>query len=413
MKRPSLLRHSVDGVSLADIASSVQTPTYVYSQRTIEEKYAALAQAFAGYPTQICFSVKACSTLGVLRVLQRAGAGFDIVSAGELARVTRVGAAANAVVFSGVGKRDDELVAALDAGILCFNVESEDELLRLNSVATQRGVRAPFSLRINPDIDAKTHPSIATGLKTSKFGVPAEQALSLYRKSVALKGLNAVGVDCHIGSQVTSLRPLQQAARLLAELFVHLNGQRGLRLSHIDVGGGLGVRYHTEKPLTLTSYARAVLSEVRPTGAHLILEPGRSLVAGAGFLLTRVVAKKHVQKKTLLVLDAGMNDLLRPALYDAFHPVAAVRARSSKTARYDLVGPVCESTDVLATARTLPVTSVGDLLVFEMAGAYGMSMASHYNTRAKPAEVLVDAKQFVVIRERETIESLMQGESFT
>ncbi len=402
---------TLEEVRLADVAKSVSTPTYVYSQRAIESRMRALVQAFESHPTLVCYSVKACSTLAVLNLLRSEGAGFDIVSAGELARVQRVKGLAERVVFSGVGKRDDELVAALDARILCFNVESEDELLRLNAVAVARGVKAPFALRINPDIDAKTHPSIATGLKTSKFGIPVKQAVALYRKSVKLKGLLAVGVDCHIGSQVTSLAPLEQAARLMAQLFAHLKTVDRLPLEHIDVGGGLGIRYHREKPLALSRYAQAVLRAVRPVGAKLVLEPGRSLVAEAGLLLTRVVAIKQVQAKTLLVVDAGMNDLLRPALYQAFHEVKAVDQRKRPQQRYELVGPVCESTDVLATGRMLPRSQVGDLLVFENAGAYGMSMASHYNTRPKPAEVLVHARQFRVIRTRETLADLMKGET--
>ncbi len=399
-----------ENVSLTAIAQAHGTPTYVYSQTAIEAKIDGLTKAFRSHPTRICYSVKANSNLAILKCIAQRGGGFDIVSAGELARVKRIGAKSDTVVFSGVGKTDEELVAALDANIFCFNVESEDELLRLNALARQRQVKAPFSLRINPDIDAKTHPSIATGLKTSKFGIPVKQALRLYRKSLQWPGLVAHGVDCHIGSQMTFLAPLRQTARLMVDVYQSLNQTRGLQLTHIDLGGGLGVVYRNEVPVSVEDYAAALLKAVKPTGALLLLEPGRSVVAEAGLLLTRVVAQKTVAAKKLLVVDAGMNDLLRPALYDAFHEVRAVTPKGPAMHRYDVVGPVCESTDVLATRRLLPALENGDLLAILTAGAYGMSMASHYNSRPKPAEVLVKGKTFRLIRARETHAELMKGE---
>jgi diaminopimelate decarboxylase len=405
-------RHGLrsEQVSLTAIAQAHRTPTYVYSQSAIEAKIDDLSFAFRSHPTRICYSVKANSNLAILKCIAQRGGGFDIVSAGELARVTRIGAASDTIVFSGVGKTDDELVAALDANIFCFNVESEDELLRLNALARQRQVKAPFSLRINPDIDAKTHPSIATGLKTSKFGIPVKQALRLYRKSVRWPGVVAHGIDCHIGSQITSLAPLRQTARLMVDVFRSLNDLPGLKLTHIDLGGGLGVVYRDEATVSLADYAKALLQAVKPTGALLLLEPGRSVVAEAGVLLTRVVAQKTVSGKKLLVVDAGMNDLLRPALYDAFHQVKPVTPRGQASQRYDVVGPVCESTDVLAKRRLLPVIQNGDLLAILTTGAYGMSMASQYNSRPKPAEVLVKGKTFRLIRARETYAELMKGE---
>ncbi len=399
-----------EGVALSRIADEVGTPTYVYSRATLERHLGVVREAFASVPTVICYSVKANSTLAVLSLFAKGGAGFDIVSGGELARVLKAGGDAKKVVFSGVGKREDEMVAALRAGILMFNVESAEELALLDRVGRGLGVRAPFSLRVNPDVDAKTHRYIATGLKTSKFGVPFEEAVALYRASRRMKGLTAVGVDCHIGSQLTDARPVKEAITRVGGLYAELKAQ-GFPLTHLDVGGGLGVTYSSEKPPGVAAYARAVLSATKTLGATLVLEPGRVLVANAGVLLTRVLFRKQTPAKRFVIVDAGMNDLLRPALYEAHHDIVAVKPRRGAKATVEIVGPVCESSDVLGHARSLAPLQGGDLLAVKTAGAYGMSMASTYNSRQRPAEVLVDGDDYRVVRKREALEDLWRGET--
>ncbi len=399
-----------EGVALCRIADEVGTPTYVYSRATLERHLGVVREAFASVPTVICYSVKANSTLAVLSLFAKGGAGFDIVSGGELARVLKAGGDAKKVVFSGVGKREDEMVAALRAGILMFNVESAEELALLDRVGRGLGVRAPFSLRVNPDVDAKTHRYIATGLKTSKFGVPFEEAVALYRASRRMKGLTAVGVDCHIGSQLTDARPVKEAITRVGGLYAELKAQ-GFPLTHLDVGGGLGVTYSSEKPPGVAAYARAVLSATKTLGATLVLEPGRVLVANAGVLLTRVLFRKQTPAKRFVIVDAGMNDLLRPALYEAHHDIVAVKPRRGAKATVEIVGPVCESSDVLGHARSLAPLQGGDLLAVKTAGAYGMSMASTYNSRQRPAEVLVDGDDYRVVRKREALEDLWRGET--
>jgi diaminopimelate decarboxylase len=399
-----------EGVPLATIAREVGTPTYVYSSATLRRHLEVVQQAFEAAPHVICYSVKANSTLAVLKLFAERGAGFDIVSAGELGRVLAAGGDPRKVVFSGVGKREDEMVAALRAGILMFNVESAEELSLLDRVGRQLGVRAPFSLRVNPDVDAKTHRYIATGLKTSKFGVPFEEAVALYRQSRRLKGLVAVGVDCHIGSQLTDARPVKEAITRVGGLYAELKAQ-GFPLTHLDVGGGLGVTYSTEKPPGVAAYAKAVLGATKTLGATLVLEPGRVLVANAGVLITRVLFRKQTPAKRFVIVDAGMNDLLRPALYEAHHDIVAVKPRRGAQATVEIVGPVCESTDVLGHSRRFGPLVQGDLLAIKTAGAYGMSMASTYNSRQRPAEVLVDGDDYRVVRTRDALEDLWRGET--
>jgi diaminopimelate decarboxylase len=399
-----------EGVSLETIAREVGTPTYVYSSATLNRHLTVVREAFGTAPHVLCYSVKANSTLGVLKLVAKHRAGFDIVSGGELARVLEVGGEPKRVVFSGVGKREDEMVAALRAGILMFNVESAEELSLLDRVGRRLGVKAPFALRVNPDVDPKTHKYIATGLKTSKFGVPFDEAVSLYRASRRMKGLAAVGVDCHIGSQLTDAKPFAQALERVSGLYSTLKGD-GFPLTHLDVGGGLGVTYTDEKPPGLATYSEVVLNATRATGATVVLEPGRVIVANAGVLLTRVLFNKTTETKHFVIVDAGMNDLMRPALYEAHHDIVAVKPRRGKKTTVEIVGPVCESTDVLGKARTVPPLHAGDLLAIKTAGAYGMSMASTYNSRQRPAEVLVDGTKWRVIREREALTDLYRGET--
>lgn len=399
-----------EDVPLSRIADEVGAPTYVYSAATLSRHLNVVQTAFASAPTLVCYSVKANSTLAVLSLFARQGSGFDIVSVGELGRVQAAGGDVRKVVFSGVGKREDELEAALRAGILMFNVESAEELELLNKVGTRLKKRAPFALRVNPDVDAKTHRYIATGLKTSKFGVPFEEAVALYKMSRRMKGVEARGVDCHIGSQLTDARPVRQAISRVGGLYSALKAQ-GFKLTHLDVGGGLGVTYTTENPPSVDTYARTVIDAARDTGATLVLEPGRVLVANAGVLLTRVLFNKRTPAKHFVIVDAGMNDLMRPALYEAHHDIVAVQPRRGRKTTVEVVGPVCESTDVLGHARALAPLKAGDLLAIKSAGAYGMSMASTYNSRQRPAEVLVEGNRYRVVREREALEALWQGET--
>ncbi|MDP1826378.1 MAG: diaminopimelate decarboxylase [Archangium sp.] len=399
-----------EDVPLSRIAEAVGTPTYVYSAATLRRHLGVVQSAFARVPTVVCYSVKANSNLAVLKLFSDAGSGFDIVSHGELARVLAAGGDPKKVVFSGVGKRADEMEAALKAGILMFNVESAEELALLDRVGRRLGVRAPFALRVNPDVDAKTHRYIATGLKTSKFGVPFEEAVALYKQSRRMKGLEARGVDCHIGSQLTDARPVKEAITRVGGLYAELKRQ-GFPLTHLDVGGGLGVTYSKERPPGVEDYARAVLESSPHLDATLVLEPGRVLVANAGVLLTRVLFRKKTVAKRFLIVDAGMNDLLRPALYEAHHDIVAVKPRRGPKTTMEIVGPVCESTDVLGHARSMAPLEQGDLLAVKSAGAYGMSMASTYNSRCRPAEVLVDGGEFRVVRKREALEELWRGES--
>ncbi|EPX64998.1 Diaminopimelate decarboxylase [Cystobacter fuscus DSM 2262] len=397
-------------VPLPAIAEAVGTPTYVYSSAALRSHFRAVTESFGEHPHLVCYSVKANSTLAVLRLLAEEGSGFDIVSGGELARVKAARGEPGKTVFAGVGKTAEEMAAALAAGILFFNVESPEELELLDAVGRAQGRRAPFAIRVNPNVDARTHRYIATGLKTSKFGVPFEEAVGLYARARKMKGLEAVGLDCHIGSQITLTAPFKAALTKVGGLYQELKAQ-GHGLRYLDVGGGLGITYTEEKPPSTAEYARTILAAVGSTGATLVFEPGRSVVGNAGVLLTRVLFRKKTPARQFVVVDAGMNDLMRPALYDAHHGLQPLVQRRGKAVDVDVVGPVCESTDVLARQRPLVLPQQGELYAFMSAGAYGMSMASTYNSRPRPAEVMVDGSAWRVVRERERVEDLWRGES--
>lgn len=398
-----------EGVALSAIAERFGTPTYVYSRAHIEAQYRAYADALSGMPHLVCYAVKANSNLGVLNVLARLGSGFDIVSRGELERVLAAGGQADKIVFSGVGKTRDDMRRALEVGVHCFNVESTDELERLQIVAAEMGVRAPISLRVNPDVDAGTHPYISTGLKENKFGIAIADAEDVYVRAAQLPNLDVVGVDCHIGSQLTTLEPFIDALDRLLALVDRL-GDCGIYLRHIDLGGGLGVRYRDEEPPMASDYIKAVRERLDGRDLSLVFEPGRFIVANAGVLLTQVEYLKHTEHKDFAIVDAAMNDLIRPALYQAWMDVSAVRPRDSATRTYDIVGPICETGDFLAKGRELALAE-GDLLAVHSAGAYGFVMSSNYNTRGRTAEVLVDGSQAFQVRRRETVAELFAGES--
>ena len=401
-------RLHLEGVALDTLAERFGTPLYVYSREALEAAYRAYADAFAATPHLICYAVKANSSLAILNLFARLGAGFDIVSGGELARVLAAGGEPGKVVFSGVGKTAAEMRAALEAGILCFNVESESELHRLNRVAGELGKVAPVSFRVNPDVDPKTHPYISTGLKENKFGVPIADAPALYRLAAGLPNLKVTGIDCHIGSQLTDLSPLADAAdRVLA--LVDALAAEDITLHHIDLGGGVGIRYRDETPPDLAAYGRVLAQKFAGRREKLLLEPGRSLVGNAGLLLTRVEYLKPGEDKNFAIVDAAMNDLMRPALYEAYHDIVAVDARNGPAKRYDIVGPICETGDFIGFARDLAIEE-GDLLAILSAGAYGMSMASNYNSRPRAAEILIDKNEINLVRERESIDGLMAGE---
>jgi diaminopimelate decarboxylase len=401
--------HAED-VALERIAERVGTPTYVYAEATLRRHWEVVSGAFASRPTLLCYSVKASSNLALLSCFARWGAGFDVVSGGELARVVKAGGTPRRTVFSGVGKTRAELEEALRKGVLLINVESAEELALLDSVGRALGVRAPFALRVNPDVDARTHRNISTGHRASKFGVPLEEARALYQRSRRMPGLVALGVDCHIGSQLTDTRPLGQAVRRVAGLYRQLLAE-GYGLKLLDVGGGLGIRYRKETPPSPAAWAKVLREATADIPGTLVVEPGRVLVGNAGVLLTRVLGRKRGPGRHFVIVDAGMNDLLRPALYGAEHEVVSVRRRRGATVPVDIVGPVCESTDTLASGRRMALPAVGDLLVVRTAGAYGMSMSSNYNGRPRPAEVLVSAKRFKVVRTRESVQDLWRGES--
>ncbi|HEY0094760.1 MAG TPA: diaminopimelate decarboxylase [Archangium sp.] len=396
-------------VPLSAIAEAVGTPVYVYSAATLRRHFRVVTEAFGKHPHLVCYAVKANSTLAILKLLAEQGSGFDIVSGGELARVKAAGGEPGKTVFAGVGKTADEMAQALDAGILFFNVESPEELELLDAVARAKGKRAPFAIRVNPNVDAGTHRHISTGLKTSKFGVPFEEAVALYTRSKRLKGLEAVGVDCHIGSQITKTAPFKAALSKVGGLYKELKA-KGHALRYLDIGGGLGITYTSETPPTPAEYASAALAAVGDTGATLVFEPGRVVVGNAGLLVTRVLFRKKTPARHFVVVDAGMNDLMRPALYDAHHGLQPLVQRRGQEVEVDVVGPVCESTDVLARQRELVLPQQGELYALMSAGAYGMSMASNYNSRPRPAEVLVDGDAWRVVRERESVEDLWRGE---
>lgn len=402
-------RLHIEQVCLTEIAERYGTPCYVYSKAAISENFLAYKAGLENRPHLICYAVKANSNIAVLQLLARLGAGFDIVSVGELERVLRAGGDPSKIVFSGVGKTEFELARALDAGIHCFNVESEPELALLNDVAKSVGKIADVSLRVNPDVDANTHAYISTGLKENKFGIDIARAPEVYRQAADLSNIRVVGVDCHIGSQLTSVGPFVAAVERLLLLIDTLESS-GIELRHIDVGGGLGVRYRDESPPSSQIYLEALLRKLADRPQTLVLEPGRSVVANAGALLTRVLYLKHTAFKNFAIVDAAMNDMLRPALYQAWMEIRTVESGVANLHSYDVVGPVCETGDFLGKDRQLAISS-GDLLCLYSAGAYGMSMSSNYNSRPRAAEVMVDGENAHLIRQRESIEDLMHGES--
>jgi diaminopimelate decarboxylase len=400
----------IEDAPLAAIARRFGTPCYVYSRAALTAAFEGYRSALAGRNALICYAVKANSNLAILNVFARLGAGFDIVSGGELARVIKAGGDPAKVVFSGVGKSRDEMRAALEAGILCFNVESASELEALNAVAGQLGRRAPVSLRVNPDVDPKTHPYISTGLKTAKFGIPFEEALPLYRRARELPHLAIHGIDCHIGSQLLDPAPAAEAAAKILGLVDALAAE-GIALSHIDVGGGMGIRYRDEAAPGAGEYLAPLLKVLAGRRERLLFEPGRSLVGNAGLLLTRVEVLKHGTEKNFAVVDAAMNDLARPALYDAWHDIVPAKVGAGDTVkRYEIVGPICESGDFLGHDRDLALAE-GDLLAILSAGAYGMAMSSNYNTRPRAAEVLVDGDRAPRVRRREEVAQLFALEA--
>ena len=394
----------VENVALNLIAEEFGTPSYVYSKAALTQAFQRFQAGLAGANHLICFAVKANPNIAILNLFAKLGAGFDIVSGGELARVLTAGGDPQKVVFSGVGKSADEMRAALNAGIFCFNVESASELVRLNEVARSMGKIAPVSLRVNPNVDAKTHPYISTGLKNNKFGVAFEDALEVYTQAATMPNIAVHGVDCHIGSQITELSPFIDALERVLGLVQALE-TKGIHINHIDVGGGIGITYSDETPPDFATYAKAILEKLSGKNIKLLFEPGRALVGNAGILLTKVEYIKLAESKNFAIVDAAMNDLMRPALYDAYHEIATVNPRDGITTNYEIVGPVCESGDFLGHDRLLNLRE-GDLLAVKSAGAYGMSMASNYNTRPRAVEIMVDGKDMYVIRAREIITDL-------
>jgi diaminopimelate decarboxylase len=399
----------LDGVALADIARRFGTPCYVYSRSMIESAFREFDQGLAGVEHLVCYAVKANSNLAILDALARLGAGFDIVSGGELARVLAAGGRADRIIFSGVGKSAAEIRAALAAGIKCFNVESEPELDRLDALAGEAGKRAPISLRINPDVDARTHPYISTGLAGNKFGIPYGRALEVYRHAARLANVRITGIDCHIGSQILETAPLDEALERVMALVSQLTAE-GIALAHVDLGGGFGIRYRDETPPDIPAYCRRLANSLAGRGFEVLLEPGRAVVGSAGLLLTKIEYLKTDKAKRFAVVDASMSELIRPALYQAWHDIVPVSERARLApARYDVVGPVCESADVLGVDRDLALAE-GDLLAILSAGAYGMAMSSNYNSRPRPCEILIDRGHAVEVRARDSVESLFASE---
>ena len=398
-----------ENVSLSEIANTCGTPTFVYSKAAIVDAYTQFDAAFSGHEHRICYAVKANSNLAVLGLLAALGASFDIVSGGELQRVLRAGGRANRIVFSGVGKQAWELREALTAGISCFNVESEFELEQLQNIAQDMDKHAPISIRVNPDVDAGTHPYISTGLKENKFGVSTSAALALYARASKMSYISVVGIDCHIGSQITELAPFLEAMTKVIELVDCLEAD-GIALKHIDLGGGIGVRYKDEEPINLDAFAASVLQLLGHRKQTLLFEPGRYIVANAGVLLSTVIGTKNNEGKDFAIIDAAMNDLIRPALYQSWQKVELLKPSIGTRRSYDLVGPVCETGDFLAKDRELALTQ-GDQVAIHSSGAYGFVMSSNYNSRNRAAEIMVDGSDFYVVRARETIEDQLRLES--
>lgn len=396
-------------VAVAEIAEQYGTPCFIYSRATLERHYRVYQQALAGLPNLVCFAVKANSNLAVLNVLARLGAGFDIVSGGELERVLAAGGQADKIIFSGLGKTEAEISKALELSIHCFNVESEAELQRINRIAEASGRRAPVSIRVNPDVDAQTHPYISTGLKENKFGIASDRAMEVYRSAAGMAGIDLVGIDCHIGSQLTSIEPYLDAIDRLLEMVDTLAAE-GIQLSHFDMGGGLGVTYDQEQPPLPDELIGAVKSRFSERELTLIVEPGRSIAANAGIFVTRVEYLKCTEHKNFAIVDGAMNDLIRPALYGAWQEIVPVQQSGGDTAIYDVVGPVCESADFLGKERSLSIEA-GDLLAVRSSGAYSFVMSSNYNSRNRAAEIMVDGSSSFLVRKRETLADQLALES--
>ena len=404
-----------EAVPLKKIAKEVGTPAYVYSLATLKRHFRVFDQAFAAVPHIVCFSVKANSNIALLKAFAKEGSGFDIVSGGELFRALKAGGDPQKIVFSGVGKKREEIEYALDSGILMFNVESEQELVALNEIAAGAGKRAPISLRVNPDVDPQTHPYISTGMKKSKFGVDIKKSLETYRKAVALPNVDVVGVDCHIGSQLTSVTPfvdaLAKVREYLERVLVGEMRKEGTQIRYLDLGGGLGINYHDETPPSPDEYAKAIIEGLEGLDVTLILEPGRVIVGNAGILVTEVQYLKETDTKKFVIVDGGMNDLIRPALYGSYQAIQPVAENNAENIVADVVGPICESGDFFAKDREIARPKRGDLLAVMSAGAYGFTMASNYNSHPKPPEILVDGDKYYVIRSRETLDDLIRGET--
>ncbi len=398
-----------EDVAVQDIVYQYGSPCYLYSRATVERHWHAFDAAFGQHPHLICYAVKANSNIAILNVLARLGSGFDIVSQGEMARVLAAGGDAKKIVFSGVGKREDEILAALKIGIRCFNIEVSGELDRINRLAGQLGVVAPVSFRVNPDVDANTHPYISTGLKENKFGIDIEQALNEYRRAAALPHIEVIGIDCHIGSQLTETRPFLDALDRVLALVATLKAE-GINLQHLDLGGGLGIRYKDEQPPEPADYIKAVLERLGENDFEILVEPGRAIVGNAGILVTQVEYLKPTANKNFAIVDAAMNDLVRPSLYSAWQAIIPVNKKTdAPEINWDIVGPVCETGDFLGKDRVLKIAQ-GDLLAIRSSGAYGFSMSSNYNSRPRVAELMVDGSHVHLIRARETIEQLWAGE---
>ena len=403
-----------EGVPLKRIAKEVGTPAYVYSLATLRRHYQVFDRAFAQVRHIVCFSVKANSNLALLRFFANEGSGFDIVSGGELFRALKVGADPKKIVFSGVGKKKEEIEYALNAGILMFNVESEPELVALNEIAAGVGKKAPISLRINPDVDPQTHPYISTGMKKAKFGIDITKSIDMYKRAAALKNIDVVGVDCHIGSQLTSVSPfvdaLAKVREYLDRVLVGELKKEGAQIRYLDLGGGLGISYHDETPPLPEEYAKAIIQGLEGLDITLILEPGRVIVGNAGILLTEVQYVKETDAKKFVIIDGGMNDLIRPALYGSYQAIQPVVESRAERIVADVVGPICESGDFFAKDREIHRPERGDLLAVMSVGAYGFTMASNYNSHPKPPEVLVDGDRYYVVRKRESFDDLINGE---
>ncbi len=399
-----------ENVSVLDIVKEVGTPVYIYSAKTIRRHYKIFSDSFKEIPSLVCYSVKANSNIAILALLKKLGAGADVVSGGELKRALKAGISPQKIVFSGVGKTEEEIKMGLEKGILMFNVESLEELQVLGEIAKELKKMAYFALRVNPNVDSKTHPYIATGLRRSKFGIPEDLIIEAYKISLKNPYLKGIGLDVHIGSQLTSVEPFIETIKRLKNLWQELI-QLGFELKYLDMGGGLGIVYENEEPPLPQEYAEIIIREVKDLGATLILEPGRVIVGNAGILVTKVLYTKSNLERNFVVVDAGMNDLIRPALYQAYHKIVPVEEKEEKEVIIDVVGPICESGDFFARERKLPLLKRGDLIAIMSAGAYGFVMSSNYNSRPRPAEVLVDGEEFYIIRRRENIEDLLNLES--